>query len=1274
MADRDDSGWGELDAERLETLDPDDFEKFCADLINFEATGRHDGPHIDWPAGRAVPDGGRDVLLTIGKKPLTSKTEYQKQYRLSPLTEDLRERHVQTRTAYSCKSGENWLDLALRDADDPARAARAVEVLLEGGYFKLLINVDGKLDNRGKRGTKGTPLERLVAAFWARLQKESPGAEDPGPRIEIVDAGTIASFLRALHPSGGSFERWVKKLEVLPILRGLQGWRDWHGAERSEPAFSYDAERSRIRDELTTFLRQPQTKADRAAVLVGPPGIGKTRLVLEALSRDPAVEQWVVVALSYEEALEALDARRLLARRPSAVLVVDDCSRDDAGRLASFFAQSAAQRENARLIVLVPASGGEREKVRLKHGWSLGALDDDARRALAANELGTTDDTAAVEEIARLSEGYPWFATLIAREARDQGRAPHDLQEAMRWALASRWEKTTEPDHEELRRRRARCLLAATLTRRIDWDDLSEGKRADLARAVGLDRWAQIQDGAVECVKRGILRRNLGWHFKYITPLVLEREVLTWLLGPDGTDPGGRTLARHAQDYLDDFFETLDLLGLSATILVAIAEIGLADLVAADPDWGALRAAGLLGARLLFLARHRPEATAREIRCRVEGASLDDLGALAAQRPDLVFVLEELSSRLGSFEDAEAALFRLAQAWWSRADHALTKWASLFLVGLNATHRGLEQRMNLLEHRLSDPDALARNVALAGIERLLASSASRRALARIDGSWPAPTREEAALARQRAWRLLALRFADAESEIAARARKLAIENIRGAVRAGMGEHAMATIADNLPAFSDAERVRLREKLDEVRSYDATWLDPAGQYPQRLEDLLTPTTFRERLHRQVGVWGPAALREDDDARDDVVAREGLAGEQAPLLGELDWLVSNEARRSHVFADALGRNDERGVLLAGLRERARAWRTSWKARIVFAQYLGAWALAGKREEVDTVLRDMQTSPEEAPQLALAIIVVGATAERVAWMESALRADRIDPAAVTELGRRRDWLSGVGDDAFASLVGVLVDGAPLEHPATALEMIVDRLKDHPAGMLPLRPLLLRALSRLAPLDVNGMTGHYWELGAAVLLAQGETARVAELALVVLARPQGSDDHAWTTLHRAAERDVGAVWQALSAALDRRDVDTEHLLMTFCYHRASFSWPLKTVLDWVGDDERRARAVVSLVRPYLPELDLILRALVQRFGARSVIAGEIVARIHTAGGATSSLAEHDAEQLKHARRWLSDPDPEIRAFARRLVESLERSHERHAAYEDDERRRYGT
>jgi hypothetical protein len=251
--------------------------------------------------------------------------------------------------------------------------------------------------------------------------------------------------------------------------------------------------------------------------------------------------------------------------------------------------------------------------------------------------------------------------------------------------------------------------------------------------------------------------------------------------------------------------------------------------------------------------------------------------------------------------------------------------------------------------------------------------------------------------------------------------------------------------------------------------------------------------------------------------------------------------------------------------------------------------------------------------------------------------------------------------------------VEGASRHHAAAGVELLVDHLKEHPARAASLSALLLRGIERLAPERMEGMTDHRWEQGAKLLVREGHAARVAELAIVALSRDAGSVDHAWSALHAAADRDPGAAWRAVAAALDER-ADAGRLLLKFRFHRASFPFPPEDVLAWVGDDERRGRRVASLVRPASDDLDPTLRALIQRFGAWSSVANEIMARVHSTDGLVASLAERDARQLRRARGWQGDPDLRVRDFARRLVESLERSHERHAAQEEDERRRFGT
>ncbi len=53
--------------------------------------------------------------------------------------------------------------------------------------------------------------------------------------------------------------------------------------------------------------------------------------------------------------------------------------------------------------------------------------------------------------------------------------------------------------------------------------------------------------------------------------------------------------------------------------------------------------------------------------------------------------------------------------------------------------------------------------------------------------------------------------------------------------------------------------------------------------------------------------------------------------------------------------------------------------------------------------------------------------------------------------------------------------------------------------------------------------------------------------------------------------------------------------------------------------------------------------------------------------GGAVPSPAAHAAEQLEHARRWTTDEDPTVRAFAQTLAQVLERSRAQQAAEEED-------
>lgn len=1275
MAPRASNGWQDLQAEMLAQLEGDDFESFCEALVRFEALDRQVDPELYGSAGKYVPDGGRDLLLSVKKPPAHSKSKYQAMHHLVPITEDpIAGRSSPTRTVYSYKgptpkNPKSWLDKALKDVEKGAK--RAVEVLAEGGYFKLLINQQETLDAEVKRGGETrTSHQHLRNAFWERLRQVDRNAEDPGDRIQIFEAGEIAAYLRARQPEGGEMDLWLRRLGLTPVLMNLDGWRTIHVTDRQQPQLVEDSVRTQIRDQILEFASpNVPSSTTRVACVVGKPGVGKTRLVLESLTSVPGTAQRARVALSPPEAMEAINNRELLRRHPNLLLVVDDCLVDETRMIASRFSGHAQLSSSARLLLLVPASldAVGKDLPPSSKRWSLEPLDPEHAREVVGNELERPKDDADVVTIADFSEGFPWFARLLAVEFREAQRPPVDMREAVRWALASLGERSSPDELVKLRLVRARTLLAASLTRSVDWDQLPHDKREQLAKAVGLSSWQVLIDEAHQCVKRGILRRSLGWKFKYVTPQILEREVLSLLLGPDGPDGGGRTLQEFAAEYLGELFETLNRLELADHGLIkSICDVALEDLRRvelgsfAEDRWSP---------RLQFLAHHRPGETAHVLRRLIEHSSIEDLRAVSGHRA-FVWALEELIAHDEAIDDAEEAVFRLSRAEnESYANNATAVWSWLFHVELNMTTRPLAERLQLLARRMSESDVRARLVALRGVESAVTAFPVRITSA-PRGVRSSPTPAEAREGRLRAWSLLCERFADPEPTVAKAAKQMAVKHLRGAlITFHIGQEVMNMIETRVGEFSDEERISLREKIEEMRAYDSKHFDPTDVQPAALEAAVAPRSFGERLRQRVGVWGPASLRGENKRLDDALASEGLQGDTACLREQLEWLVTEQAQRAHAFASAIGRADVEGTLFDDLRQLARTHPDSWKAQALVARYVGGVVEAGRLAQAESLFHAMQRNPDEASATALACIEVGATPERLAWLVEALRAGCLPDLVIQELGRRNEWLESASEDEFLDLIQVMAAGGPIACSA-ALDLFVDRDQQPRERALSLLDILLSAL---APASTHGMTDYHWELGAKMLVDGGMAARAAELAVVALMRERGSNDFAWNVLHYASERDASGAFRAVARGLEVPGPGGR-LLIAFWYHRVAFAWPANDVLAWVGDDERRGRAAAGIVRVRSEELPEVLRELIRRFGPRSSVAREIEARMTSTDGMVPSLAEHAGKQLDRARHWIDDPDPSIAAFAKKLVADLENEYEQHAAYEEDERRRFGT
>ncbi len=1260
------SGWDDLEPSMLSELGTDEFEHLCADLIHAEAVDRFDPFDFEAPSGGGVKDGGRDILLTVHGDADPDRRSYARRHSLRPLIEDSR-----GATAYSCKTGQNWFKLIVGEIDRERKEPfRPVEVLMEGGHFKLLIDQVGRLDRKRTRNKKeATSKEHIALALLEQMKKIDPTAADPSDRIEIVDADRICRFLRGRQPE--NLDRWLERLGLQTQLLDLNQWKAWHNEDRSLPSYVPDGLREDLRTSIVEFLAlDSPNPAERIAWVVGAPGSGKTRLLLETLGASPVAALRVRYSPDAEEVARLLGSH-LLSRHRASVIVVDDCPSGLVDRLSTLFIVHAEKYPHAQMVVITAVAPEHATKppVRgIERRWELQSLDETAMRTLVSAQLGEPEDSTRVSDIVRLCEGYPWYAALLAREAIDSDTHPRTAQAAAQLGLASGAEVA---QRENIRLLRARALLAATLTKKVDWDRLDDQQAERFCRGVGLSSLDEAKQLAQGCVERGILRRR-EWAYKYVTPLVLEREILSWLLGPGGDDPGGRRLLENAHELAGELFETILKLELPADLVREIAELLLEALRRAPMRWSQVVEVGLSGAALMFVARYLPGPAASEVRRRIEACDIEELRSQQDGRRHTVFALEELSSRKDSFEDAEAALFRLAlaenESW---ANNASGVWAGLFDVSMNVTHRSARQRFGLLQRRLEAPAPEGRMLALTGLRVAIDQSRWRTVPKNLDGLWSGSTFEETFETRSSGWSLLAARFADDNDEVAGRAKKYAIELLRGAVRRGEGEVATAAIAAGLDCFDDMERAKLAEALDAVRRYDSGYVAPDAEQLKTLERMLAPKSFHDRLTHHVGVW-PDSDHQRVLTVDESIAVEGLSGD-IPVTEELDWLVSEEAVRGLWFALAVGKVDTRGVLLDELLARAQSERG---ARFI-ANYLEGWCRSERRAEAMAVIESIAEDADRTDAFALSLINVGAdNDDQVRVLVEGLADERFGQFTLYEIGRREPtWVTGTSEQAQETLVATLVSHETVNYAAPALELILGLVKQDPERIESLREYLMTTLNQLSQFETLTMTNHYWQKAASLLVDEGEAARIAELAVSVIADGKGGTDHAWKALRSASARDPSAAWLALSKTLEKADRRAGKLVIEFKFNRGeNLPFPPEEVLEWVGDDEWRGRRAAELVRPQDDQLPPIFRGLVLRFGAHSSVANSVANAFHQTNGLVASLAAHSERQLRRVEAWFDDPEPKVAQFARRLAAELEKSLSKHAAWEEIERREMGS